>query len=107
MTYEEQLKDERWKYTRELIISRDLGICQQCMSSKNLNVHHTKYIEGKMAWEYPHQMLITLCQKCHEEHHKQHGIEVTDGPDVPSLFAKIYQDIRSLAILDSRINGKR
>src|SRR5690606_25099401 len=69
MTYEEQLLDPRWRYTRDRIIERDFGICQRCMSSKNINVHHREYHDGKMAWEYPDRLLITLCTKCHREVH--------------------------------------
>lgn len=82
MTYEEQLKDERWRYRRSEIITRDFGICQKCMSGKNLNVHHRYYIAGRMAWEYPDYALTTLCQECHEAEHKAKGIDVRADDDV-------------------------
>jgi hypothetical protein len=78
MTYAEQLLDYRWIEKREYIKQRDFGMCQNCMSCRNLNVHHKKYVKGLMAWEYPDWFLITLCQRCHEKEHKF-------GPDIPIL----------------------
>ncbi len=46
-------------------------ICQNknCPHRKDtsviMEVHHLDYIDGTMAWEYPDDMLITLCEKCH------------------------------------------
>jgi 5-methylcytosine-specific restriction endonuclease McrA len=81
MTYEEQLKDERWLYLRNRILDRDWRICQHCLTGKGLQVHHRYYDEGKMAWEYPDLALITLCKKCHEAEHEKHG----PCPDDPLL----------------------
>jgi len=63
MTYQEQLLTPEWKSVRQEVIDRDFGICQICMSSKNLNVHHKTYIDGLKAWEYPLFYLITLCEE--------------------------------------------
>lgn len=71
MTYQEQLLTPEWRARRQQIIDRDWGYCTKCMSSKNLQVHHLFYIEGKMAWEYPGNALVTLCSDCHTlEHNK-------------------------------------
>lgn len=75
MTYEEQLKDQRWIDLRNEVVLRDCGICQRCMSSKHLNVHHTFYENGKKAWEYPMKSLVTLCYECHK---LEHNIEDED-----------------------------
>jgi 5-methylcytosine-specific restriction endonuclease McrA len=96
MNYEEQLKDERWKYKRQRIIDRDFGICQVCMSGKNLNVHHKYYIEGRMAWDYPDYALITLCSQCHKAEHESKGIDVRDHDDV-------YE--KSGAVIRSAVSG--
>lgn len=76
MTYEEQLQTPEWAAKRREIIERDLGMCQRCMSSRELQVHHKRYRPGRMAWEYygtwENFDLITLCRKCHCA---EHGIE--------------------------------
>ena len=74
------------------------------MSSRRLNVHHTKYVEGKMAWEYPMSMLTTLCEKCHEEFHANNKVKVVGNIEcIPELFQAIYRDVASLRELDRRI----
>lgn len=79
MTYAEQLLDPHWLERRDEIIERDWRMCQQCMSSRNLQVHHKHYYnDGRMAWQYPGSELITLCAKCHAEIHK-------DGYQVPTI----------------------
>ena len=77
MTYEEQLNDPRWKDKRDYIIEKYWGYCSKFGTSKNLQVHHKRYINGLMAWEYPDHLLIALCRDCHE---LEHGLVRTDGP---------------------------
>lgn len=77
MSYEEQLKDVRWLSKRDEILERDDYCCQDCLCGKEtmkyikLHVHHRKYISGRMAWDYPNEYLITLCDECHS---KLHGL---------------------------------
>lgn len=71
MTYEEQLQDPRWKKRRQEIIDMNWGYCTCCGTSKNIQVHHKRYFDGLMAWEYPNSLLTTLCANCHAlEHNK-------------------------------------
>ena len=76
MSYEEQLKTDEWREKRNAIIYRDMGMCQHCMTSKNLDVHHKYYLEGKKAWEYPDAALLTLCRSCHSNFHKWLNVKV-------------------------------
>ena len=51
-------------------MQRDDFTCQICgCKEKMLHVHHTAYEKGKMIWDYPDEMLITLCEDCHEYEH--------------------------------------
>lgn len=79
MTYEEQLQTPEWKSKRQEIIYRDLGLCNRCLTSKNLVVHHKYYIDGRMAWEYPNGALITLCKSCHDIEHSVKAIPVVSS----------------------------
>lgn len=48
-------------------MERDNFTCQHCGSKeKELQVHHKAYKKGLKPWEYPDDMLITLCSDCHE-----------------------------------------
>lgn len=67
--YKEQLADSRWLRKKNEILERDNYTCQKCGSTSHLNVHHLNYEKGKLAWEYPNERLITLCQDCHENEH--------------------------------------
>ncbi len=44
-----------------------------------LQVHHTKYIQGEMAWEYDNADLVTLCQECHTAGHNNLKIPIYDS----------------------------
>lgn len=74
MTYEEQLQTPEWRNKRQVILLRDMGLCQHCLTSKNLDVHHKYYLQGKMAWDYPDAALMTLCRSCHGNIHKWHNV---------------------------------
>jgi len=79
--YEEQLKDPRWKLKRKVILERDEHRCMVCGSKRWLNVHHTYYSGGYMAWEYPDDSLMTLCRDCHKKWHEEHEIEYKSHPE--------------------------
>ena len=67
MDYSEKLRDPRWQKKRLEILERDEWTCQNCFDSEStLVVHHKKYIKGKEPWDYPNELLITLCENCHE-----------------------------------------
>ena len=67
--YQLELKDERWKEKRLKVFKRDKFECILCHSKKKLNVHHTQYSNGKKAWDYPIDTLVTLCEECHKKVH--------------------------------------
>jgi hypothetical protein len=74
--YSRQLKDTRWFKKRNKILVRDRFKCTNCKSIGRLEVHHLYYIEGKRAWEYPEDALVTWCSECHDEWHQTHFIVV-------------------------------
>ena len=75
----ELLKDIKWKKKRQFILDRDNWTCVLCGSSnKRLNIHHKKYFKDKMPWEYPDDLLITVCKECHTKIHKKNDDEQED-----------------------------
>ena len=65
--YSEKLKDPRWQKKRLLILERDEWTCQICYDSEStLVVHHRKYLPNTEPWDYPNDLLVTLCEDCHE-----------------------------------------
>jgi 5-methylcytosine-specific restriction endonuclease McrA len=86
MDYQEQLKDRRWIELRDSILIRDWNMCQQCMRTVNLHVHHKRYYPGRMAWEYDKWDLITLCDKCHRA---EHGIPEKGEANMSDPFVRL------------------
>lgn len=70
-----QLKGYRkiqWRELRKEIFSRDNYCCTHCgkqREAKDLQLHHLMYLDGKDAWDYPHEVLTTYCKRCHAEEH--------------------------------------
>jgi 5-methylcytosine-specific restriction endonuclease McrA len=65
--YIELLRDPRWQKKRLEIMQRDNFTCQLCGDTESpLNVHHKYYMYDKTPWEYPSNLLITLCEHCHK-----------------------------------------
>jgi hypothetical protein len=66
--YIEKLKDPRWQRKRLEILQRDNFTCQKCFDNENtLNVHHRRYLINRDIWDYPDNLLVTLCEECHRE----------------------------------------
>ena len=66
-SYPEKLKDPRWQKKRLQIFERDGWTCQACFGCEDtLAVHHRVYLQGADPWDYPDELLITLCKECHE-----------------------------------------
>jgi 5-methylcytosine-specific restriction endonuclease McrA len=71
MTYKEQIKHPKWQKKRLEILQRDGFKCQHCKSTKIiLHVHHICYLKGLLIWEYDDELLITLCEDCHDLIHE-------------------------------------
>ena len=77
MDYENLLLDIRWKAKSNQIKERDGKKCLNCGDNKKLHVHHRQYHyvnslrDYKKPWDYSHDILITLCESCHLQGHKQ------------------------------------
>ncbi len=67
MGYANDLQDGNWHRRRVEILTRDGFKCRLCPSTKHLEIHHVDYIDGIKTWDYPSDMLMTLCRKCHEK----------------------------------------
>lgn len=66
--YVDKLLDSRWQKKRLEIMGRDMFECQKCKTNDNktLHVHHRHYINGREPWDYPNELLVTLCKDCHK-----------------------------------------
>ncbi len=72
MGYLEKLNQPLWQKKRLEIFQRDNWKCTQCFAvEKELHVHHLDYIHDIKPWEYPNDMLITLCSDCHAKENER------------------------------------
>ncbi len=66
--YSDKLRDPRWQKKRLEILQRDEWNCQRCHDMESmLVVHHRRYLLDTEPWDYPDELLVTLCESCHEE----------------------------------------
>lgn len=91
-TYSERLKDPRWQRKRLEIFERDGFACRVCGDTKKeLQVHHIMYLAGLEPWNYPGEVLVTLCVAHHEaEELGKHPAE-----------AQLIETLRSLGSMNS------
>lgn len=84
--YASLLTDPRWRHLRLQVLNRDRFRCRSCPPDaphdRPLHVHHTQYISGRLPWQYPMRMLVTLCSQCH---HELHGRPARIAPDPKQL----------------------
>lgn len=79
-SYGNLLFDPRWKAKRTEIMTRDNGCCVICKETEELQVHHRQYqfVKAakafKMPWDYPNDLLITLCRSCHQRGHSKYKV---------------------------------
>lgn len=92
LNYKEQLADSRWLQKKAEILIRDNYACQKCGAKSHLNVHHLSYENGKLAWEYPNEQLITLCKDCHENEH------LITKPIIGEVYAYDHSDFTNYMI---------
>ena len=64
--YNKHLKTDKWKNTREKVLKRASYICEGCLDSKAVEVHHLSY--ANVGDELLFQ-LVALCESCHEKCH--------------------------------------
>ncbi len=100
-SYSDKLLDPRWQRKRLQIFERDKWTCRWCNQHNNtLVVHHKDYLPNKEPWEYPDNLLITLCQECHKMEQDRQETE-------QSLLHHLrgYFTVLDLAIIDNGLES--
>lgn len=70
LTYSEQLKHPNWQRRRLEALQASYFTCEECGDAEStLNVHHKRYVRGRMAWEYENKELMVVCDSCHTDAH--------------------------------------
>ncbi len=118
--YQSQLRQEEWKTRSAEIKERDNYHCQafNCSFPKSiLEVHHLDYFNHKYPWDYPNDMLITLCHKCHSKETTRYKFEESLftalkmkgflACDITAMISLIYTDNQFLTDLLRVIRNKK
>lgn len=72
LTYGEQLKHPNWQRKRLEVMEAAGFECENCGDKDStLNVHHRRYVKGRMVWEYDGPDLVCLCAQCHQDEHEE------------------------------------
>jgi len=70
MDYKDYLASPYWKIISNERKRIDKNVCRLCNGDKNLNVHHSTYINR--GFEFNNMSdIITLCCDCHSHHHNK------------------------------------
>lgn len=65
--YSKKLKSPKWQKKRLEILNRDSYKCRFCEDQEStLHIHHISYSDGE-PWDIDNNLLITLCESCHQE----------------------------------------
>lgn len=67
--YADQLNTPEWKAFRQFIFVVRGKQCEKCGRRDRLQIHHLRYITGRMAWEYLPFDVLVLCDACHKKIH--------------------------------------
>lgn len=98
MTWEDQLLTKEWATKRTEILIRDHFKCQYPGCGRQfwcIEVHHIDYIFGTLAWEYPNDMLKSLCHEHHADHHE--GIKAAEKALMTTALSSLVDTDRSFA----------
>ncbi len=72
-------------------MERDNFSCTCCGATViTLHVHHKEYINGLKPWEYPTELLTTLCEICHS---KEHGLIEENLSITPKIISDQWHDV--------------
>lgn len=76
--YQKELNTKQWQDKSHRIKIRDNLKCQafDCKTPNAiLQVHHLDYFNHTKPWQYPDDLLITLCAVCHEKENHRYIFE--------------------------------
>lgn len=92
-SYAKQLRDERWLECRKQVFDKYGEVCAMCGATSSLQVHHMEYIKGRLAWEYPLENFMVLCEKCHKRVHFEEPIDSKKHDTQVRLIKKLGHDV--------------
>jgi len=94
-------KTSVWQKCRELVLTRDLGLCQECLSTVGPvpadTVHHKVHLRDDPSKALDLDNLVSVCASCHNKLHpektnnKKKSKKVSDRIRVVELRSNLEQ----------------
>lgn len=70
LSWSQQYRHPQWQRKRLEALEAANWECENCGDKETtLNVHHKRYVKGRLIWEYVVSELAVLCEPCHETEH--------------------------------------
>ncbi|XOT28936.1 HNH endonuclease [Bacillus subtilis subsp. subtilis] len=70
-------KSKAWTECRALALTRDHGLCQDCLKERKITkaqtVHHIKELRDHPELALTLENLVSLCNPCHNRRHPEKG----------------------------------
>lgn len=77
--YSKFYRSKEWNKIRQVAITRDHGLCQDCLKENRITpydtVHHIVPIKEDWSKRLDIDNLVCLCESCHQKRHKELGIK--------------------------------
>lgn len=79
-SYVDLLNTQEWHDKRLYILNLHNHKCDWCGSTRNLEIHHKKYLmypnkQFIKPWEYKDKDLMCLCNSCHKKYHQKYKVK--------------------------------
>jgi hypothetical protein len=75
--YRDHLASEKWRQTRDKVLSRGSGVCEGCGERKATDAHHLSYLHVGNEFLFE---LAAVCNKCHRRLHPPEVVNLEDLP---------------------------
>ena len=91
MNYKEQLDSPQWQRRRLEKMESANWQCQVCGDgNEKLHVHHVRYEDGRLAWQYRDEELQCLCATCHQLAHMNPAKVITNAEAMAMKRRAVY-----------------
>lgn len=104
-TYQSLLQTPEWDEKRKSILARDGYQCRQCgIKDVTLHVHHHFYYPNTQPWDYDDEVLVTLCEQCHEREEFNKGFDSLGFRYLLTIGFTRENILRLISVISSRVN---
>ena len=106
-SYNRLLHTKEWQKYRLKVFINKKAYCHNCGNREHLQVHHLRYYEDKLPYEYDMGDVVVLCNKCHYDVH-HNNLVLKDEPFKREVKKKkLKKSSTKNKVSNKRINKKK